>query len=325
MPWRGHPDPYAVWVSEIMLQQTQVATATPYFERFIQAFPDIPSLASAPVTKLLKLWEGLGYYTRAHNLQKAAKILLAEHNGKLPATPAELEKLPGIGPYTAAAIASICFNHPTPVVDGNVARVFARYLAWPDDFKTTAALKKLRDWLTPHIRSVSTPGDFNQAMMELGSLVCTPTNPACGKCPLSPQCAAFKNNAQQNFPVKPAAKKPPVRHFAALLLRDEKNRVLLSQRTGERLLPGLWELPCGECPRPATSADAKKLFASLFKTPAPAFKRGPLITHAFSHFKQSLRVFQAEANGNIRPPLKWVSDPSTFPLTTTTRRALAKK
>jgi len=327
MPWRGHPDPYAVWVSEIMLQQTQVNTVRPYFARFMARFPDVASLAAATDDHLLKAWEGLGYYTRAHNLRKAAQIVVDKHNGVLPSEPAELEKLPGIGAYTSAAIASICFGVPAPVVDGNVIRVVSRLLAWPGDFKKPAAAAKIRDWLLPRIRSVESPGDFNQALMELGALVCSPKNPACGTCPLLPQCAAFSAGAQENFPTRPEKKEMPVRHFAALLLRDSEGRVLLAQRAGKRLLPGLWELPCGETQQPATTADAKRVCALLLKNSPPIIlKRGRLVTHVFSHFKQSMRIFVGSVDGlqNVPDNFAWVRDTSTLPLATTTRRALAQ-
>jgi len=324
MPWRGHPDPYAVWVSEIMLQQTRVDTVRPYFANFMARFPDVASLAKASDDTLLKAWEGLGYYTRAHNLRKAAQRLAAEHNGALPADPAELEKLPGIGTYTSAAIASICFGVPAPVVDGNVIRVVSRLLAWPGDFKKPAEAAKIREWLAPQIRAAESPGDFNQAMMELGAVVCSPKAPACGKCPLSPQCAAHRDGTLENFPTRPPQKELPVRHFAALLLRDSEGRVLLAQRSGRRLLNGLWELPCGETPRPATTADAKRVYASLFKKPPPfVLKRGGLVTHVFSHFKQKMRVFAGDVNHKDVPPaFAWTLDPSSLPLATTTRRAL---
>jgi len=325
MPWRGHPDPYAVWVSEIMLQQTRVDTVRPYFANFMARFPDVASLAKASDASLLKAWEGLGYYTRAHNLRKAAQILAAEHNGALPADPAELEKLPGIGAYTSAAIASICFGVPVPVVDGNVIRVVSRLLAWPDNFKIPAAAAKIREWLAPRIQAAESPGDFNQALMELGAMVCSPKAPACGKCPLSPQCAACRDGTQENFPTRPPQKELPVRHFAALLLRDSEGRVLLAQRMEKRLLNGLWELPCGETQRPATTADAKRLLASFFQNPpAVQFQRGALVTHVFSHFKQSMRIFIASVDGlqPLPPHFAWVPDTSTHPLATASRRAL---
>ncbi len=325
MPWRGHPDPYAVWISEIMLQQTQVDTARPYFARFISRFPDVAALAAAPVADLLKAWEGLGYYTRAHNLQKAAKILAAEHNGALPQTPDALAQLPGIGPYTSAAIASICFNVPAPVVDGNVIRVFARCLAWPDNFKTPVAAKKLRDWLAPHIRAVASPGDFNQAIMELGALVCTPKNPACDECPLAAFCIARRDETQLDFPVKPPAKKLPHRHLVGLHLSDAKGRVLFVQRVDEKFLPGLWELPNDETPKAPTPADARRLLLRVAGLEA-APRRGPVVTQVFSHFQQTLSVFilrHATGAKKIPPHAAWISDPATIPLTRTARRVLS--
>ena len=211
MPWRGHPDPYAVWVSEIMLQQTQVETVRPYFTRFLAAFPDIPALAAAEDEPLLKAWEGLGYYTRVRNLRKAAQLLMAEHVGTLPRTVEGLRALPGVGDYTAAAIASICFGLPVPVVDGNVARVFARRNLLDGDFHKPAPRRTLADWLTPHIIASGDPAAFNQAMMDLGAQVCTPRNPRCDDCPLRPTCQAAEQGRQADFPAPPPAKALPRR------------------------------------------------------------------------------------------------------------------
>ena len=243
MPWRGHPDPYAVWVSEIMLQQTQVETVRPYFTRFLAAFPDIPSLAAAEDEPLLKAWEGLGYYTRVRNLRKAAQRLMAEHGGALPRTVEGLRALPGVGDYTAAAIASICFGLPVPVVDGNVARVFARRNLLDGDFHKPAPRRALADWLTPHIAASGDPAAFNQAMMDLGAQICTPRNPRCDDCPLCPTCQAAEQGRQADFPAPPPAKTLPERTGAALLLRDAQGRLLLAKHPGDRLLAGFWELP----------------------------------------------------------------------------------
>ena len=311
MPWRGHPDPYAVWVSEIMLQQTQVDTVRPYFTRFLKTFPTLEALAAAEESALLKAWEGLGYYSRVRNMQKAARQLVEAGAHALPSTSAQLQALPGIGAYTAAAIASICFGEPTPVVDGNVARVFARRNALTGDFKKVPARHELANWLTPHIKSSRDPSSFNQAMMELGALVCTPRNPKCEACPLRKECAAAKEGHPEAYPVAAAKKVLPTREGKVLLLRDTSGRLLLSRHSGERLLAGFWELP---------SADALP-----FAKPKRPKKLGTY-QQTFSHFHLTLAVLTAPAVKACELPegFCWCEDPAALPLTTATRKILAQ-
>ena len=320
MPWRGHPDPYAVWVSEIMLQQTQVDTVRGYFLRFLDAFPTVAALSAAPQQDVLKAWEGLGYYTRARNLQKAAQAVVAR-GGELPRTPSDWAQLAGVGPYTAAAIASICFGEYAPVVDGNVIRVFARVLGWSDDFRKPPARAKLAAWLQPHIEASRRPGDFNQAMMDLGATLCTPRAPDCERCPLRGDCLARREGRQDAFPAKPAKKRVPTRTAAAALVRDASGRVLFVQRTEEGLLGGLWELPNIPVAHQPTRRDA--LRALLDQTGLTASRASLLgtVTHAFSHFKFLLHVY-AVAAPSCRPASGRFAIPSDLPLTTATRRAL---
>jgi A/G-specific adenine glycosylase len=326
MPWRDHPDPYAVWVSEIMLQQTQVETVRGYFARFLAAFPTIAALAAAPQQQVLKTWEGLGYYSRARNLQKAAQAVAAK-GAALPATAAEWTSLPGIGAYTAAAIASICFGEAVPVVDGNVARVFARYLIWPDDFRKPASREKLAAWLQPHIAASHRPGDFNQAMMDLGATVCTPHAPVCEDCPLRHRCLALRSSRQGEFPVKPPKKATPTRIAVAVLLRDAEEQTLFVLRPPDGLLGGLWELPNVSLSRQPTRRDA--LRALREQTGLLSDHATPLgtVTHVFSHFKLLLHVFTAtNVRGTLGPALLSsvrFASPDDLPLTTATRRALA--
>lgn len=310
MPWRGHTDPYAVWVSEIMLQQTQVNTVRPYFERFLKTFPDIRTLAAAPDDILLKAWEGLGYYTRVRNLRKAAQVLVQTNDAQLPTSAQALKALPGIGAYTAAAIASICFNEPEPVVDGNVARVFARHNLLTDDFTKEPNRRKLADWLRPFICKAPIPGDFNQAMMELGALVCTPKNPQCEVCPLRTTCQAEKAGTQKDFPVMPVRKSLPERERDVLFIQNNKGHLLLARHTGERLLDGFWELPSKE--------------ALPFRITAPR----PCLTHrqTFTHFKQTLHILQVDIVPTDVPlpdNFIWAETPEALPLTTATRQILA--
>lgn len=310
MPWRGHPDPYAVWVSEIMLQQTQVDTVRPYFTRFLEAFPTIHDLAAAEDAPLLKAWEGLGYYTRARNLRKAAQMVMEVYAGALPRTAEALRALPGIGAYTAAAIASICFGEPVPVVDGNVARVFARRNALPDDFKKEVPRRALAAWLLPHIGVSGSPSDFNQAMMELGALVCTPHNPACLLCPLRPECRAAAEGTQEAFPVAPVRKVLPERKGLVVIVRDARGRLLLTRHAGGRLLEGFWELP--ERARLPFSAGRTRRLGTYRQT--------------FSHFRLTLSVHRAptvDTPPSLPEGCVWCAEPAALPLTTATRKILA--
>lgn len=239
-PWRDNPDPYRVWVSEVMLQQTQTATVIPYFERFLARFPTVQALAEAPLEEVLRYWEGLGYYARARNLHKAAQQI-AQNGGQLPPTAEQLRELPGIGAYTAGAIASIAFGQPTPVVDGNVTRVLARLLWLTGDLKTTSAQKQL--WqLSAQLIDPQRPGDFNQAMMELGSTRCTPTQPRCSECPVSHLCTAYQRNQPTAVP-EPSRRPPTRQRVDVSAIVEREGRFLLAQRAAEGLWGGLWEFP----------------------------------------------------------------------------------
>jgi len=328
MPWRGHPDPYAVWVSEIMLQQTRVDAVRSYFARFLKRLPTVDALASAPLPDVLKLWEGLGYYSRARNLQAAARQIVAEHGGRLPRTATALATLRGIGPYTAAAIASICFGECVPVVDGNVARVFSRVLGWRDDFRKLPARQKLADWLQPQMAGVRSPGDFNQAMMELGALVCLPRLPDCARCPLAGTCHACRTNTQADFPLRPARPGIPTRHAIAVVIRRH-GRILLVQRRESGLLGGFWELPGGDAAgRPDACAAAAAVRRQTGLTVSDLSDKGEL-THVFSHFRLQLSLYTCRrATGRTRTDsaarLRWAdgADLDRLPVATAHRRAL---
>jgi A/G-specific adenine glycosylase len=232
LPWREEPrDPYRTWVSEVMLQQTRVEVVLPYYQRFLRRFPTLPALAAAPLDDVLALWSGLGYYARARNLHRAAQAA----GSKLPSTSAELRALPGFGPYTAAAVASLAFGEAVPLVDGNVARVFARVFRLEGDARA-------QSWgLAAEQLPKRGAGEFNEALMELGALVCTPRNPRCRECPLASQCAG--KDAPHDFPRKKARAARPLLEWEALALFRDDGAVLLEQRAGEKLFGGLWELP----------------------------------------------------------------------------------
>ncbi len=245
MEWRASASPYYVWVSEIMLQQTRVETVRPYFHRFVQALPDVGALAACDEEKLLKLWEGLGYYSRVRNMQRASRIVMEQYDGILPADAADLKALPGIGSYTAGAIASIAYGRPEPAVDGNVLRVLSRVYgsyACVDDPKVKAGYEDLiRRELTSE--TAPDPGIFNQALMELGALVCLPLASAmCGGCPIRSLCRAYAEHAVEDLPVRKAKQPRRVEEKTVLVVRDGE-RTILHKRPDTGLLAGMWELP----------------------------------------------------------------------------------
>jgi len=244
LPWRSTRDPYAIWLSETMLQQTRVETVIPYYRRFLDRFPDVAALASADLEEVYAEWAGLGYYSRARHLHAAARQVLERFAGRLPGDSAELQSLPGVGRYTAGAVASIAFDRPEPVVDGNVERVLARALGIREDVRRPDTRRRLWEEAAA-LAAGSAPGDLNQALMELGATVCTPRAPRCEACPLAPGCDAVAAGDAESLPRKPR-KAPPraARAVAGLVLR--RGRLLAVQRPPGGLLGGLWELPGGE-------------------------------------------------------------------------------
>ncbi len=241
LPWRKTYDPYGVWIAEIMLQQTQVDTVVPYYQRFLARFPSLRSLAHAKEDDVLLLWSGLGYYSRARNLLRAARTILTEHQGHIPSETAILKQLPGIGLYTAGAIASIAYNQPTPIVDGNVARVLSRIYALPDSPDSTAGKKVLWSLSDALVRS-ATPRSLNQGMMELGALICAPRSPRCADCPVKRCCMAKREGAPEKYPIssdKTTIKN--IREYFAVITRN--GRVLMAKRRPDVHYAGLWDLP----------------------------------------------------------------------------------
>lgn len=292
LPWRENTDPYRVWLSEIMLQQTQVATVIPYFKKFIQHYPTVFDLASAERDQVLKLWEGLGYYSRARNMHNAAQMVAQDLDGEFPSSVENLQKLSGIGRYTAGAIASIAFNEPAPVLDGNVIRVFSRLFNIEDDVSRTSVKNGLWE-IAENLVPAESPGDYNQALMELGRTVCKPRNPLCSQCPIVGYCTAFKANIQDQRPVK--AKKPPTPHYdvTAGIIRNQHNDILIAKRPDDKLLGGLWEFPGGKQEPDESLPDclARELMEELnIQVEVGAFFMK--VNHAYTHFKITLHVFE---------------------------------
>ena len=333
LPWREEPTPYRVWVSEIMLQQTQVATVVPYFGRFIDAFPGVQALADAPEQDVLSLWSGLGYYRRARWLHAAAKQVVSRHGGRLPDTVAELLELPGVGRYTAGAIASVAYGRVEPVLDGNVARVLARVVALETSADSAAGQRALWNTAT-RLVDPTDPSSHNQALMELGALVCSPKRPACDGCPIGDHCAASARGEAERFPIKKARRQAtPVRAVCGLV-RDRSERVLLAQRPAG-LLGGLWELPGAEVDTPLAAFDAvRRALAERAGLRASAGRHVATVRHVFSHRKLTLEVWavdswagpprQVPAETSWYPELRWLApaDVESVPLSTLTRKVL---
>jgi A/G-specific adenine glycosylase len=290
MPWRDRPSPYRVWVSEIMLQQTRVDTAIPYFRRFVAAFPSVRALAAAAPQDVLKAWEGLGYYSRARNLQRAARQVLTLHGGRLPRTSARLRGLPGVGPYTAAAIASIAFREPCPVVDGNVLRVMARFRAIAEATHRSSVRRRIETFLASHVPR-ERPGDFNQAIMELGALVCRPRHPLCPACPLRRWCRAFLTEATDRLPLPRQRKTLPHYSIAACVIR-KRGRVLIAQRRDDQMLGGLWEFPGGKrLPGETLEETAEREIREEIGIRIVVLRRLCVVRHAYTHFRITLHAF----------------------------------
>ncbi|MFZ2587836.1 MAG: A/G-specific adenine glycosylase, partial [Alphaproteobacteria bacterium] len=287
LPWRQYapPNPYAIWLAEIMLQQTTVAAVIPYYKRFLASFPTVQALAEADIQAVLHHWQGLGYYRRAHLLHACAKAVVTHHNRHFPGTEAALLTLPGIGPYTAAAIASLAFNQPATVVDGNVERVVSRLHRVQT--LLPAAKPALRT-LAQALACPQNPQAYANAIMELGATVCTPTNPACPTCPVATFCHAAHHGDATTYPRKPAKTKVPHLHATAYVLTDARGHIRLSQRHATGMLGGLWEVLTA-CP---TQPNPLGFPASLNAMPADYTVAGT-ITHTFSHFKLTVEVRHA--------------------------------
>lgn len=314
LPWRYNRDPYRIWISEIMLQQTRVDTVIDYFYRFMEWFPTIEELATAPEEKLLKAWEGLGYYSRARNIQAAAKQIMSEFDGKMPQTPEEISSLKGIGPYTTGAIASIAFGLPEPAVDGNVMRVVSRLFCIEADI-AKASSRKIFDESMRKIIDETYPGEFNQAMMDLGSAICTPTSPKCEACPIQAFCLANKRGIQTSFPVKTKKAKPKDVYYISAALQNHSGAYYFEERDSQKLLANMWTFPMVEVTqeeyeRLKKGWEAKRevdLFDDLVAEDGKElpFEKQELfiwqtrhlgeVTHVFSHLKWHVLLFYGRA------------------------------
>ncbi len=311
MPWRGEKDPYKIWISEIMLQQTRVDQAWPYFENFMKIFPTVFDLAKADQQKVLKAWEGLGYYSRARNLHAASKMVVQNFGGKLPETYDEIIKLKGIGPYTAAAITSIAFGKPNAVVDGNVIRVITRYFGIEDDVrssKTTRHVQQLVNDLISHKK----PAEFNQAMMELGATVCTPAKPDCSNCTIQTGCVATKIAKTDVIPYKSKAKKKPHKVIGVGIIEREDGKLLIALRPEDAMLGGLWEFPGGKQEKGETiQQTVERELQEELEVDVHAYKEFITLKHTYSHFSITMHAwFCTLISGTPKPKssqeIRWV-------------------
>ena len=296
LPWQATRDPYRIWLSEIMLQQTQVATVIPYFGRFVARFPDLPTLAAASEDDVLALWSGLGYYSRARNLHAAARALMAGHGGTFPATPAAIAHLPGIGRSTAAAIAALAFSQPCAILDGNVKRVLARHggiAGWPGDKKVETALWALAESLLPRTGIEA----YTQGMMDLGALLCTRSEPACAACPVNVDCIAYTQRRIDELPTPRPKKTLPEKTIQMLLLLD-RGELMLEKRPPQGVWGGLWSLP-----ELAPDADAAGHCRDRFGFITLTQQVLPHFMHSFTHFKLHIRPIQLHlAPRHAAPP-----------------------
>ena len=366
LPWRvltahGRRDPYRVWLAEVMLQQTQVVTAMPYFARWLERFPTLRALADAPLDDVLKQWEGLGYYARARNFHKAVQTVVRDYNGELPHTVEELLKLPGIGRYTAGAVASLAFDQDAPVLDGNVKRVLSRLFAIGPDKAWTQridsatlrdnlaeekneieALWQLSTWLLPKGQA----GAFNEALMDLGATICTPRAPDCPHCPVQKHCAAYAQGKPEGYPLKKAARATPHKHFGTAVLVDGQGQMLMGQRPTNGLLGGLWEFISGELSEAAQRDAGLPLFGTSLAGELAQIVQARTglsvevsdadfigtVQHGFTHFTMTKHVALVRVNETSAPlrsddytQLRWVTaeEAAALALTRSDQKILA--
>lgn len=306
LPWRKDQDPYKVWVSEIMLQQTRVDTVIPYFNRFIDWFPTIDDLANANEDKVLKAWEGLGYYSRVRNLHSAVKEVKEKYNGQVPNSPVEISELKGVGPYTAGAILSIAYGKPEPAVDGNVMRVLSRILSiWEDIARPST--RKIFEKAVRELISHENPSAFNQALMELGALICTPTSPSCLLCPVRDHCQAFYEGVQAELPIKTKKNAQRTVDLAAVILKNNDGKFLIHKRANNGLLANLWEFPNVEISYPFDSEreQINDLFKEAYNLNICLDRSIGQIEHVFSHLVWNIRIYTGTITSEFQADSEW--------------------
>lgn len=290
LPWQKNVTAYRVWVSEIMLQQTQVTTVIPYFTRFMQSFPNVKKLAAADENAVLSHWTGLGYYARARNLHKTAKLIVNDHRSSFPQSVEELEGLPGIGRSTAGAILSLALKKRAPILDGNVKRVFTRVLAlneWPGSKTAHGKLWRLAEELLPQERV----NDYNQALMDLGATLCTRSKPNCEKCPWQSFCAAYAEGNPSKYPVKKPSKTKPHKSTFMLLLKNSRGEILLEKRPASGIWGGLWSFP-----QISDETEIEKICRAQFACKISQIKKGRPLKHVFSHYTLNIQPIEARAS-----------------------------
>lgn len=329
LPWRDETSPYRIWISEVMLQQTQVTTVIPYYQLFLERFPTLTDLVAASLADVLKAWEGLGYYARARNLHRAAIDIVEKHGGRFPESYAELHALPGFGDYTAGAVASIAFGQVTPAIDGNVRRVLARLFALQEDLRRGPAARRLHE-IALALVDPDSPRDWTQALMELGATVCLPQGPQCLLCPWQEMCQARLQGLEQNLPVKLVKKPLPHYNVTAAVISDN-GQVLIAQRPPEGMLGGLWEFPGGKQEPGETLAEC--LLREIREELGLEIAVGELLAmvkHSYTHFKITLYAFACRLIAGQPQALgvadwRWVTldELETFPFPRTDQKIIA--
>tara|TARA_S200000501_G_scaffold379027_1_gene446767 strand:- start:18700 stop:19755 length:1056 start_codon:yes stop_codon:yes gene_type:complete len=328
LPWRGETDLYKIWLSEVMLQQTQVNTVIPYYTKWLKKFPSLESVANANEDELLKYWEGLGYYSRVRNFQFSCKIVLEKFNRKIPKNSKEFLKLRGVGEYIHAAVYSIGLNKKIPVIDGNVKRVISRYLCFKKDIESEK--KKIFKYLSKEILKTTKPGDFNQAIMDLGRLICKPKNPNCIECPISSNCLALKNNMIHQIPLKVKRAKTP-KYNTVVGIIEKNNKILLCKRNTKGLLGGMWELPNGKIEPKESQKQALKRVLSNFGLDYYSQIFLGTVKHQYSHFSIDQKGYKCQyKSGNLiskyHSEYKWINinEKSNYPIHKASHKILNK-
>lgn len=304
LPWRKTKNPYSIWVSEIMLQQTKVDTVISYYEEFMNCYPTIFDLAAAEEQEVLKRWEGLGYYSRARNLHEAAREVVATYGGEMPEDPKTLGTLKGIGPYTQGAISSIAYQLPEPAVDGNVMRVLSRILLIEDNISEQRTRKRFEQ-IVRDIISKEDPSSFNQGLMELGALICTPKSPACLHCPVQTDCRAFEKGMEQKLPVKLKKKKQKEVSYIVLLIRNDKGEIAIEQRPSEGLLANMWQFPMMEGNHTHT---LETLAEKQLQCALEIGEQVGEVRHVFSHLIWNLTVYEARCLDECENSITFVKE-----------------